>query len=210
MTTIIVMAKECRPGSVKTRLCPPYTPVQAALIAEASLRDTLDTLASTLATRRVLCLDGVVDFDTSGWETVAQRLGTLDERIAEAIDSCTGPTIVVGMDTPQISAAHIREPLQHWPTGVDAFFGPATDGGYWLLGLRQPDGDLVRGVPMSQPDTGALQRSRLLEAGLVTRDLVTLTDIDTAESLHAVRSQLTEGRLSHVLDELGASIHANS
>jgi hypothetical protein len=210
MTTIVVMAKECRPGSVKTRLSPPYTPVQAALIAEASLRDTLDTLASAPATRRVLCLDGSVDFDTRGWEIVAQSPGTLDERIAEAIDGCRGPTIVVGMDTPQISAAHISEPLQHWPTEVDAFFGPATDGGYWLLGLRHPHGDHVRGVPMSQPDTGALQRARLVEAGLVTRDLVTLTDIDTAESLGAVRSQLADGRLSHLLADLRGDVHAHS
>jgi glycosyltransferase A (GT-A) superfamily protein (DUF2064 family) len=200
MTTIIVMAKECRPGAVKTRLCPPYTPIEAALIAEASLRDTLDTLDRAPATRRVLCLEGAVGFDTRGWEVVPQHPGALDERIAQAIDGCGGPTVVVGMDTPQLSLAHLRAPLERWPADVDAWFGPASDGGFWMLGLREPDGDLVRGIRMSQSDTGARQRERLLEAGLKTRDLDTLTDIDTARSLDEVRAQLPDGHLRRLLE----------
>lgn len=210
MTTIVVMAKECRPGAVKTRLTPPYSSAQAARIAEASLRDTLDSLAGAQAARHVLCLDGALDFDTTGWEVVPQSAGPLDERIAAALDGCVGPTIVVGMDTPQLSAEHLRLPLEQWPTEVDAFFGPATDGGYWLLGLRHPRGDLVRGVPMSHPDTGAHQRARLVAAGLTVRDLVTLTDIDTADSLREVRPLLAEGRLTRVLTELEGRVHAHS
>jgi uncharacterized protein len=202
MTTIVVMAKECRPGSVKTRLCPPYTPREAALIAEASLRDTLDALAGVPATRRLLCLDGSVDFDTEGWEVVPQSRGALDERIADAIDGCRGPTVLVGMDTPHLAEGHLNAALGHWPDEVDAWFGPATDGGYWLLGLRNPDGDLVRGVPMSRADTGARQRARLDEAGLTTADLATLTDIDTVKSLDEVRPLLREGRLSRLLASL--------
>ncbi len=207
MTTIVVMAKECRPGEVKSRLTPPFSPAQAAQIAEASLRDTLDTLAHAPATRRVLCLEGTLDFDTAGWEIVPQGRGPLDERIADAIDGCLGPTIVVGMDTPQLRATHMRLPLDHWTSEVDAFFGPASDGGYWLLGLQHPKGDLVRGVPMSRPDTGAHQRHRLTAAGLSVRDLTTLTDIDTAESLREVRPHLPEGRLSRLLDDQKDGIH---
>jgi glycosyltransferase A (GT-A) superfamily protein (DUF2064 family) len=202
MTTIVVMAKECRPGAVKTRLCPPYTPIEAALIAEASLRDTLDTLDRAPAARRVLCLDGAVGFDTRGWEVVPQLPGALDERIAEALDGCRGPTVLVGMDTPQLTAAHLRAPLEQWPPDVDAWFGPATDGGFWLLGLRHPDGDMVRGIPMSQSDTGARQRERLATAGLATRDLDVLTDIDTAGSLDEVRRQLPDGHLTRLLTTL--------
>lgn len=200
--TIVVMAKECRPGAVKTRLCPPYTPIEAALIAEASLRDTLDTLERAPSVRRVLCLDGAVGFDTRGWDVVPQRAGALDERIAQALDGCRGPTVVVGMDTPQLTAAHLRAPLEHWPPDVNAWFGPASDGGFWMLGLRDPDGDLVRGIRMSQPDTGARQRERLVEAGLATRDLDTLTDIDTARSLDEVRPQLAAGHLRRLLATL--------
>lgn len=202
MTTIVVMAKECRPGAVKTRLCPPYTPSEAALIAEASLRDTLHTLDRAPAARRVLCLDGALGFDTRDWEVVPQRTGALDERIAGALEGCRGPTVVVGMDTPQLTASHLRAPLEQWPPGVDAWFGPATDGGFWLLGLRHPDGNLVRGIPMSQLDTGARQRERLVAAGLTTRNLDTLTDIDTARSLDAVRPELRDGHLTRLLATL--------
>ncbi len=103
------------------------------------------------------------------------------------------------MDTPQLTAAHLRAPLEQWPPDVDAWFGPATDGGFWMLGLRDPDGDLVRGIPMSLSDTGARQRERLVEAGLTTRDLDTLTDIDTARSLDEVRPQLPDGHLTRLL-----------
>ena len=58
MTTLLVIAKEPRPGRVKTRLTPPFTPEEAAALAEAALADTLDAVARTPAERRVLVLDG--------------------------------------------------------------------------------------------------------------------------------------------------------
>ncbi len=56
--TLLVIAKEPVPGRVKTRLTPPYTPMEAAAIAEAALADTLHTVLKTPARRRVLVLDG--------------------------------------------------------------------------------------------------------------------------------------------------------
>ena len=59
MTTLLVIAKEPRPGRVKTRLTPPFTPEEAAALAEASLADTLRRRgARRPARRRVLVLDG--------------------------------------------------------------------------------------------------------------------------------------------------------
>src|SRR5207247_5511290 len=60
MSALIVLAKAPRPGRVKTRLCPPCTPAEAAALAEAALRDTLAAVAATPAERRVLALDGPV------------------------------------------------------------------------------------------------------------------------------------------------------
>lgn len=68
----------------------------------------------------------------------------------------------------------------------DAYFGPAEDGGFWALGLATPDPELLRGVPMSTPDTGAVQRDRLTAAGLRVRDLPALRDVDTAADAEAV------------------------
>jgi glycosyltransferase A (GT-A) superfamily protein (DUF2064 family) len=105
------------------------------------------------------------------------------------------------MDTPQLNADHVAD-IERWPDDVDAWFGPAEDGGFWALALREPRGDLVRGVPMSRPETGARQRERLEAAGLRVGTLPTLTDIDDAESLRTVTELLRNGRLTALLREL--------
>lgn len=181
--TILVIAKEPVPGRVKTRLTPPFSPDQAARMAEAALHDTLVTVARLPVSRRVLVLEGKPGgWLPAGFEVVPQVEGDLDERIAAAFEQCTGPALLVGMDTPQLGPRELGPALavDAW-TSADAWYGPATDGGFWALGFARPRPELVRGVPMSQPDTGAQQRSRLLSAGLRVADLPALTDVDTAE-----------------------------
>ena len=198
MTTIVVMAKECVPGRVKTRLHPPYSMTDAAALAAASLDDTLATVAGLAVEHRVLCIDGAAPAGLPRlFDVVAQSGNGLDERIADVLDGCVGPTVLIGMDTPQITAADLHPVLHAWPDDVDAWFGPAADGGFWLLALREPRGDLVRGIPMSRAETGARQRARLVEDGLRVRDLATMTDVDDAESLaHVLRRMPGESRLS--------------
>lgn len=199
MTTVVVMAKECRPGRVKTRLHPPFTLEHAARIAEASLRDTIATVASLPVARRVLCLDGESAPPLpAGWEVLPQGDGGLDQRIAGALDDCTGPTLLLGMDTPQFTPDDVA-PAIRWPQGIDAWFGPAADGGFWALALRVPDGDLVRGVPMSREETGRRQRERLAAAGLRVGDLPVLTDIDDVAGLRVVAPLLADGHLARLL-----------
>lgn len=199
MTTLVVMAKECVPGRVKTRLHPPYTLEDAARIAAASLNDTL-AFAETLAVeRRVLSFAGSrAPRQASGWEVVVQPEGGLDDRIAAALDRCSGPTLLLGMDTPQVREEHVA-PALAWPAGTDAWLGLAADGGFWALALREPDGALVRGVTMSRDDTGEQQRRRLESAGVRVGALPVLTDIDTAESLARVAPELPDGRLRDLL-----------
>jgi glycosyltransferase A (GT-A) superfamily protein (DUF2064 family) len=175
------MAKEPVPGRVKTRLTPHYSPREAADLAEAALADTLDTVLRAPARRRVLVLDG----DPGPWlppgvEVVPQVPGGLDERIAAAFARFPdGPALLVGMDTPQLTAGLLE--AVGWQA-CDAWFGPAADGGFWALGLARPElaPALVRGVPMSTDRTGAAQRARLVAAGLRVRDLPVLRDVDTA------------------------------
>ncbi|MFD5350327.1 DUF2064 domain-containing protein, partial [Streptomyces anulatus] len=179
---MLVIAKEPVAGRVKTRLCPPFSPAEAAELAAAALADTLETVLALPARRRVLVLDGRPGpWVPPGFEVVPQSAGGLDERLAAAFGGCTGPALLVGMDTPQITAPLLAPALAPgaWD-GVGAWFGPAEDGGFWALGLADPDPALLRGVPMSVPETGAVQRHRLVEAGLAVRDLPVLVDVDTA------------------------------
>lgn len=193
MTTLLVIAKEPRPGRVKTRLTPPFSPEQAAALAEASLADTLDAVAAASAARRVLVLDGSPGpWLPSGFDVVPQCGGGLDARLADAFAGCTGPALLIGMDTPQVTPALLTVDF----ADCDAYFGPAEDGGFWALGLADPDPGLLRGVPMSAPQTGAVQRRRLVAAGLRVRDLPRLRDVDTAADAAAVAALVPHGRFA--------------
>jgi uncharacterized protein len=155
-TTLLVIAKQPVPGRVKTRLVPPCTHEQAAALAEAALADTLRTVLRAPARRRVLVLDGEPGpWLPPGFDIVPQCGGPLDERLAAAFAGASGPALLIGMDTPQVTPGLLTVDWQ----GADAVFGPAADGGFWALGLRVPDPALLRGVPMSTPGTGAIQRA---------------------------------------------------
>ncbi|KQS09077.1 glycosyltransferase [Curtobacterium sp. Leaf183] len=183
--TVVVIAKECLPGKVKTRLAPAITAEGAARVAAASLDDTLRTVQALPVTRRVLFFDGdVVPDAAAGFDVLHQPDGGLDERLGFLFDTMTGPTLLVGMDTPQLSADDVAPVLE--APERDAWFGPAEDGGFWSLYLRDPDGAYLRGVPMSQDDTGAVQRARLVDAGLDVGTLPTLLDVDLIDDAHRV------------------------
>ncbi|MFF4588214.1 DUF2064 domain-containing protein [Streptomyces sp. NPDC001388] len=202
MTTLLVIAKEPLPGRVKTRLTPPFTPREAAALAEAALADTLRTVAAAPASRRVLVLDGAPGpWLPPGFEVVRQGAGGLDERLADAFARCSGPTLLIGMDTPQVTPDLLTVDF----TSCDACFGPAEDGGFWALGLAEPAPALLRGVPMSVPVTGAVQRERLVAAGLRVRDLPRLRDVDTAADAHAVAALAPAGLFAGRLARLTAS-----
>ncbi|MFC7304443.1 DUF2064 domain-containing protein [Streptomyces monticola] len=183
--SLLVIAKEPVPGRVKTRLVPPFSPQEAARLAGAALADTLETVLATPADRHVLVLAGAPGpWLPAGFEVWPQGAGGLDERLAAAFAACTGPTLLIGMDTPQVTPGLLARGLEFADCG--AWFGPAADGGFWALGLAAPDPELVRGVPMSVPGTGACQRARLTAAGLVVRDLPVLRDVDTADDARTV------------------------
>ncbi|MEU9002804.1 DUF2064 domain-containing protein [Streptomyces sp. NPDC048551] len=155
---MLILAKEPVPGRVKTRLTPPYTPQEAALLARAMLTDSLDALLAAPVGRRLLVLEGNPGpWLPPGIEVAAQGHGRLDERLAAAFGLCTGPAVLIGVDTPQVTPAVLAPALAEdaW-RGCDAWFGPAADGGFWALGLAEPDPELLRGVPMDVPDTCTL------------------------------------------------------
>lgn len=204
MTTLIIIAKETIPGKVKTRLHPPLSLEQAAQLAAASISDTLAAVAPLPVTRRILAFDGVnPPPNSSEYEILPQVEGTLDLRLAAAFDACDGPTILIGMDTPQVRAIDLAPAFVDWPDDLDAFFGPAADGGFWALGMREPDGELIRGVPMSEAVTGRLQLARLQRAGLAVGILPELQDVDTIDDAIDVADVIPSSAFTATLSGFG-------
>jgi glycosyltransferase A (GT-A) superfamily protein (DUF2064 family) len=201
----LVIAKAPVPGAVKTRLCPPCTPVQAARVAAAALADTLDAVTAVATTTSTAGAPGAATgactlvlaggyAAPAGWRVVPQRGDGLAERLVHAYAD-TGrrhaASLLVGMDTPQLTPAVLAGAADTLGTGgVDAVLGTAADGGWWALGLRDPaDGEALRGVPMSTPDTGAATLAALRARGLTVAALPVLRDVDTAADAWAVAGQ---------------------
>jgi glycosyltransferase A (GT-A) superfamily protein (DUF2064 family) len=178
---IIVLAKQPVPGRVKTRLCPPCSPAEAAAVAEAALADTLGAACAAGADRVVLALDGRPGpWCPPGVRVVGQGTGPLADRLAAAWSHASGPAVQIGMDTPQLRPADLARAMAGLSAaGVDAVLGPATDGGWWAIGLRRRHPLAFVGVPTSRADTGARQARRLADLGLRTRLLPRRRDVDT-------------------------------
>jgi len=208
---ILVLAKEPVPGRVKTRLQPPLTAVQAADVAAAALHDTLSAADATGASDRVLALDGAVGpWLPQGWRVIEQRGETFPERLAAAWGDHGGPTLQIGMDTPQVTTIQLDDAMalldEH-----DCILGPASDGGWWALGLRTPEPRAFQGVPMSSRDTCTHQLRRLGELGLVPKLLDTVTDVDTWDDALQVATAAPGTRFAAIVADLrdaGPAAHA--
>ncbi len=208
MTPVLaVIAKAPAPGRSKTRLCPPCTPDEAAVLAEAALCDTLAAmLAAPTAARRVLVLDGSPgSWLPPGIDVVAQRGSGLGERLAAAFEDLGGPAFLVGMDSPQVTprllACGLRAVERH-----GAALGMARDGGYWGIGLRTSQPAAFAGVPMSVARTGAAQLERLRTLGLAPARLAVLRDVDAIADARAVARQAPDGRFAAALAAIEPAI----
>jgi glycosyltransferase A (GT-A) superfamily protein (DUF2064 family) len=205
-STVLVMAKAPEAGRVKTRLCPPCTFEEAARIAGAALVDTLEVVGRCGADRTVLALDG----EPGAWlppgvEVVAQLGTTFAERLEAAWSTMDGPCLQIGMDTPQVSATLLDDGLDRVHRGR-AVLGPASDGGWWALGLPRPVPLLFRDVRMSTPTTGASQIRALRTRGLEPELLAELRDIDTIDDAAAVAATIPSSRTAAALATVRAPI----
>ncbi|WP_374754854.1 DUF2064 domain-containing protein [Pseudonocardia sp. N23] len=217
---LIVLAKSPVPGRVKTRLCPPATPAEAAEVAAAALLDTLDATAAVPGTRTVVAFTGDVDAAVHGPEVgaalarvdvVAQRGPDLGSRIAAAHADAAAlrpgvASLQIGMDTPQVDPTLLTRCLDALDRpGTDAVLGLASDGGWWALGLHDPaSAAAIAEVPTSRSDTGVRTLEALRRSGLRVALLPKLTDVDTAADARAVAATVPGSRFAAAVESIAA------
>ncbi|MEU4840304.1 DUF2064 domain-containing protein [Nocardia testacea] len=214
---LLVMAKAPVAGYAKTRLTPPLTPAQAARLAAAALLDTLDAVSACPVTHRVVAFTGDLDAAQSGeeiarrladFEVVPQRGSGFAVRLANAhADTARAglPILQIGMDTPQLGARVLTDAARTLVAGADALLGPATDGGWWGLGLSDPRAArLLADVPMSTAATGDRTRGVLRAHGYRVGMLPALTDVDHYADAVRVAAGCS-GRFAAAVAALGAA-----
>jgi len=193
---VAVVAKMPEPGRVKTRLAASIGDEQATQLHDRMLRHMLKRTSAHARTlwwaagsawtpQRVQATYGP-------WlRCLPQPEGDLGTRIAmsfqEAFDQGHAAAVVIGTDTPDVSAQDLDEALNTLLSGeADAVLGPAKDGGFWLLGFKQKawrSSDLLEGIDWGTEQVLGQTQNALTAAGLKTSTLRTLQDIDTVEDL---------------------------
>ena len=192
----IVIAKAPRPGLCKTRLEPLLgadgcAALQAALIRRAT------AWAAAVGTPYVAFTPGdareeMAALAPAGTRLVEQAAGDLGDRLAAAIgavlDEHGGPAVLIGVDTPQIAPEVGRQAIEDLRSGVDVTFGPAADGGYYLVGMREPHPE-VFDLPTEKwggPEVFELSLAAAHEAGLSLAMLRAERDLDDEEDARAM------------------------
>jgi hypothetical protein len=201
---VIVMAKEPRPGLVKTRLVPALSPGQAAVLYRAFLLDVLETTSG--APRADLFLfvhpESALDWFRAQagprWNVVPQVGSLLSERMIAAFDALFrrgyGVVVMRNSDSPTLPLSALASALDALEAGRDVALGPDLGGGYYLVGLRRPRPELFRGVAMSTSSVIDETRRRAREQGLLLHEAPRWLDVDTPEDLARLREQLDPAR----------------
>jgi uncharacterized protein len=196
---LLVLAKRPAPGQTKTRLTPPLSLEQAAALYECLLRDTLDLI------RRVPDVQPAIAFlpeDARGYfATLApdfELLPQLGSDLGARLDNALSHTLAQGFeqvaimnsDGPTLPLSSLIAAFEALGNGADVVLGPADDGGYYLIGLKQPAPRLLREVRMSTStvlaDTLALAADEKLAVSL----LPAWYDVDDMVSLERLQAEL--------------------
>lgn len=198
---VIVMVKAPVPGTVKTRLVPPLTAGSAASLAAAFVQDAVRNarqiaevlIAYSPADGNLLLKSLLPD----GLYWTAQRGDDLGKRMGAAMADAAGsgfsPLVVIGTDSPTLSPACIAEAIQTLQSGsADVVFGPTADGGYYLVGARQPQPDLFDGVAWSTEAALTQTAANAARLNLRCHLLPAWHDVDTSKDLARLRHELKD------------------
>ncbi len=201
---VLIMAKAPRAGMVKTRLHPLLGPQGCARLQAALLRRTILLAQLVTPTRTYLALDPLeAHSELGGWfpadVAVLPQCGPdLGSRMCaastEVFGHHHGPLLLIGTDAPTLTAPRLQQAADLVAGGQDAVFGPAVDGGYYLVGMARPAPALFAidpalwGGPQVLAASLAAARAAKLRVGL----LPSVRDLDTPQDAAAL---LAEGGL---------------
>ena len=214
-SALILFAKAPIPGQVKTRLCPPLTPDEAASLHGSVVLDMLERSRLPTPTlplqggrdgrgldRFVACAPSPdhVFFkileERHGVRLIAQIGDDLGARMARAFADVFAlgyrQVLVVGTDLPTLPGSVFGEAVTLL-AAHDVVLGPALDGGYYLIGLRKPSPELFAGIPWSTDRVLPLTQQKAAALRLSTALLPVRRDIDTIDDLVALIEEFEIG-----------------
>ncbi len=190
MNQVLVVAKAPAPNLSKTRLVPPLDPDGAEALQRALL---LDTLAGCCAEADNVALlhahsqerAALAELAGPDIELVLQEGRGLRDalRLGLARRLPRGPTAIVSSDIPGVPPGTITQAFAELQGGADVVLGPAADGGYWLIAMRERNDAPFHEIPWSTPAVLAVTRRRCEEAGLRLAEVAAWRDVDTAVDL---------------------------
>lgn len=196
--SVVVMTRAARPGQTKTRLQPLLGAAGCARLQHALITHTVATVANAAPTLVYVAVDPpdalpevaeLVGAATGVFTQEGEHLGVrMSAAIAHAARIRPGPVVLIGTDVPHLRAEHIVDAARLLEHGHDVVFGPALDGGYYLIALTRPTPDVFGIDPALWGGAGVLDASvaAARDAGLRIGFLPPLRDLDTAEDGRAL------------------------
>jgi rSAM/selenodomain-associated transferase 1 len=195
------MAKVPAAGRVKTRLCPPLTPDQAARLARCFLQDRIEQLREVAAAAPVVAftpadleaeLRGLLPGDVRLVPQEGADLGArLDRILTDLLAESGAGAVAIDADSPTLPTDYLRQACARLAEATaDVVLGPCQDGGYYLIGLRRPAPALFRAMPWSTPAVLGETVARARRLGLRLALLPPWFDVDRGEDLGRLRESV--------------------
>ncbi len=179
---LTIFARYPEPGKAKTRLIPALGEEGAARVYARMLGATLETARQSGLPAELRITGGSREafaaLSGGGIAIAEQGEGDLGERLTRI----AAPAIVIGSDAPGLTPDLLRE-ARDLLEEFEVVIGPATDGGYYLIGFSQPIPFAFESIPWSTPTVLSETLERLAAQGIEPALLPVLTDVDTPEDL---------------------------